>query len=375
MIGDRPVSVTGTEGQAAMTEKTRIDGLPDTPSQTGSAHGVSSLPGNDRPTLKTIAFMTGLGITTVSRALKDAPDIGAETKERVRLVARQVGYQPNRAGVRLRTGKTNVISLVLSLEEEIMGLTSPIVVGISEVLAATPYHLVVTPYSPSRDALAPVRYVLDTGAADGVIISRTEPKDARVALMLERNFPFATHGRTDMGLAHPYHDYDNEGFAYAAVRALVERGRRRLTLLQPPQHLTFHRHMRQGFDRAVRDFGVETIPFDTVDIDHSLIDIRSAFESLLHAGAVPDGIVSGSGAATIALIAAIEATGRKIGTDLDLVSKVPSDFLGWLRPEVITMKEDIRHAGHELAKAVLARIAGRLPEDLQSLSRLEGSQR
>ncbi len=49
-----------------------------------------------RPTLKTIAFMTGLGITTVSRALKDAPDIGMETKERVRLVAAQLGYQPNR---------------------------------------------------------------------------------------------------------------------------------------------------------------------------------------------------------------------------------------------------------------------------------------
>lgn len=363
------------EGQASMDETTKTDGLPQTAAQAGPQTGGAQLhlPGNDRPTLKTIAFMTGLGITTVSRALKDAPDIGAETKERVRLVARQVGYQPNRAGVRLRTGKTNVISLVLSLEEEIMGLTSPIVVGISEVLAATPYHLVVTPYSPSRDALAPVRYVLDTGAADGVIISRTEPKDARVALMLERNFPFATHGRTDMGLAHPYHDYDNEGFAYAAVRALVERGRRRLTLLQPPPHLTYHRHMRNGFDRAVRDFGVETIPFDTVDIDHSLIDIRTAFETLLRGGAVPDGIVSGSGAGTIALIAAIEATGRKIGADIDVVSKVPSDFLGWLRPEVITMKEDIRHAGHELAKAVLARIAGRPPEELQSLSGLDRS--
>ena len=54
----------------------------------------------ERPTLKTIAYMTGLGITTVSRALKDAPDIGAETKERVRLIARQIGYQPNRAGVK-----------------------------------------------------------------------------------------------------------------------------------------------------------------------------------------------------------------------------------------------------------------------------------
>ena len=56
----------------------------------------------NRPTLKTIAFMTGLGVTTVSRALKDAPDIGIETRKRVKLVADQVGYRPNRAGVRLR---------------------------------------------------------------------------------------------------------------------------------------------------------------------------------------------------------------------------------------------------------------------------------
>src|SRR6218665_2767247 len=75
----------------------------------------------ERPTLKTIAYMTGLGITTVSRALKDAPDIGADTKERVRLVASQLGYQPNRAGVRLRTGKTNVIALVLNIDQELMG--------------------------------------------------------------------------------------------------------------------------------------------------------------------------------------------------------------------------------------------------------------
>ncbi|CAN7466462.1 LacI family transcriptional regulator [Pararhizobium sp. LjRoot238] len=322
----------------------------------------------ERPTLKTIAFMTGLGITTVSRALKDAPDIGAETKERVRLVAKQVGYQPNRAGVRLRTGKTNVISLVLSLEEEVMGLTSPIVVGISEVLASTPYHLVITPYRFSKDALAPVRYVLDTGAADGVIISRTEPRDPRVELMMERNFPFATHGRTDMGLIHPYHDFDNEGFAYEAVRRLAALGRKRIVLLQPPPHLTFHRHMRKGFDRGIRDFGVEAVAFNAVDLDNSLVEIRAAFESLMKSDEAPDGIVSGSGAGSIALIAGLEAVGKKLSQDVDMVSKVPSDFLSWLRPEVITMNEDIRHAGRELAKAVVGRIAGIPAEELQSLS-------
>ena len=147
--------------------------------------------------------MTGLGVTTVSRALKDAPEIGEETRRRVQLVARQVGYRPNRAGVRLRTGKTNVISLVLNTEEQIMGFVSDIIYGISEFLAQTPYHLIVTPYSRKNDPMEPVRYVVETGSADGIIISRTEPDDARVRYMMERGFPFATHGRTDMGGAAP----------------------------------------------------------------------------------------------------------------------------------------------------------------------------
>ena len=91
-----------------------------------------------RPTLKTIAYMTGLGVTTVSRALHDAPDIGQATKDRVRLVATQIGYRPNRAGVRLRTGKTNVISLILPVETEVLGLTSHMVYGISDYCRARP---------------------------------------------------------------------------------------------------------------------------------------------------------------------------------------------------------------------------------------------
>ena len=68
-----------------------------------------------KPTLRTISEISGLAVPTVSRALNDAPDIGRETKQRVREIAREIGYVPNRAGVRLRTGKTNVISLVLDV--------------------------------------------------------------------------------------------------------------------------------------------------------------------------------------------------------------------------------------------------------------------
>ncbi|WP_160010616.1 LacI family transcriptional regulator [Rhizobium sp. 18055] len=321
----------------------------------------------ERPTLKTIAFMTGLGITTVSRALKDAPDIGAETKERVRMVARQLGYQPNRAGVRLRTGKTNVIALVLSIDEEIMGFSSQLVFGISEVLTGTPYHIVVTPHSHSKDPMLPVRYILDTGSADGVIISRIEPDDPRVRLLIERNMPFATHGRTDAGQVHPFHDFDNEAFAHQAVQKLVARGRKRIALLQPPSKLTYYTHTRIGFQTALHDHGAEEVPL-RVTIDTPLEEIRNAVEAMMRSSNAPDGIVCLAGSAAIAVNAGIEAAGKRLGHDVDMASKESAPILNWIRPEIITAYEDVRHAGREMAKAVIARIDGVEPQLLQSVS-------
>ncbi len=323
---------------------------------------------NQRPTLKTIAYMTGLGITTVSRALKDAPDIGADTKERVRLVAQQLGYQPNRAGVRLRTGKTNVIALVLSIDEELMGFSSQMMFGISEVLAGTQYHLVLTPHIHQKDPMVPVRYILDTASADGMIISRTLPDDPRVALMTERNFPFATHGRTDMGISHPFHDFDNEAYAFEAVEKLVSLGRRRIALLAPPAKLSYYLHTRIGFERALATFGASEVAVGRMTSESPLEQIRTQTQTLMSSADPPDGIVSISGSASIALVAGLEAAGRRLGVDVDMVSKQSADFLNWLRPDIYTVNESVRHAGRELAKAVIARIDGIAPELLQSIS-------
>lgn len=321
-----------------------------------------------RPTLKTIAFMTQLGVTTVSRALKDAPEIGLETRRRVQLVAKQVGYRPNRAGVRLRTGKTNVISLVLDTDEQIMGFISEMIAGVSEALASTPYHLILTPYSRSRDRMDPVRYLVETGSADGVIISRIEPDDPRVRYMLERGIPFATHGRTELAAAHPFHDFDNHAFAGLAVRELVRRDRTKLALLSPPLALTYHHHTANGFAEALTESGATGVPFNAVNIDSSMDQIRRCTAELMRRKNRPDGIISSAAAATLAVVAGIEDAGMTVGREVDVVSKQSTPLLHLFRPAILVVNEDFRLAGRELARSVLGWIDGRDPGTLSSLS-------
>ncbi|RYG95011.1 MAG: LacI family transcriptional regulator, partial [Alphaproteobacteria bacterium] len=66
-----------------------------------------------RATLKTISEITGLSLSTVSLSLRGGASLKEETRRKVAEAAALVGYIPDRAGVRLRTGKTNVIALVL----------------------------------------------------------------------------------------------------------------------------------------------------------------------------------------------------------------------------------------------------------------------
>lgn len=320
------------------------------------------------PTLKSIAFITGYSITTVSRALKDAPDIGREAKERVRLVAKQIGYRPNRAGVRLRTGKTNVISLVLNTDEEIMGLTSQMVVGISEVLRDTPYHLVVTPYSLQDDPMQPVRYIVETGSADGVILSRTEVQDRRVRYLTENGMPFATHGRTEMGIDHPWHDFDNERFARDGVRKLAARGARRLALISPPDILTFAHHMKAGFAAGLRELRLEQFLLDTITVDDTLDTIQAGVFEAMQSAHRPDGVLCGSGSAAIAATAGIEQAGLRIGRDVMVVSKQHTNILKRYRQEIEVINEDVRQGGRDLATCVMRSIEGVPAGELQFLS-------
>ncbi|WP_306262115.1 LacI family DNA-binding transcriptional regulator [Pararhizobium sp. IMCC21322] len=309
-----------------------------------------------RPTLKTIAMITGLSIATVSRALKDASDIGEATKSRVREVANEIGYRPNRAGVRLRTGKTNVICLVMSAESHVMNHTAQLIYSISTALRNTSYHLNVTPYSADDDPMEPIRYIVETGSADGVILNQIEPKDPRIAYLSKHGLPFATHGRTEMGIAHPYFDFDNERFTELGVEKLVSLGRRNLALLSPPAEQTYGKHMISGFGAAAERLGVNHRTLELVTSDSDMTEIEAALSKTMKGPNPPDGFISGSTSGAMAIVNAVENEGLLLGTDVDLVAKEALHFLVHFRKEIIVVRENVSQAGTFLVKALTASI-------------------
>jgi LacI family transcriptional regulator, galactose operon repressor len=320
-----------------------------------------------RPTLKTISEITGLGVTTVSRALKDGPELRSETKARVQAVAAELGYRPDRAGVRLRTGRTFVIGLVLDQTVAIAEFERQIVLGVSQALYGTPYHLVILPQLRDADPMEPVRYFVETAAADGIIFTHTRPLDSRVRYLLDRRFPFITHGRTEFGEPHPFYDFDNERFVAAAVRRLHERGRRRIALLPAPRYLTCAHHMLDGFRRGIAETGVAGTVINGVHLDSETARFRRA-AARIAAADPPDGIICANETGCIALMAGLREAGLTVGRDVDVIAKSITDVLDYLSPPIDSFFEDHTFSGEELARLLLRRIAGAPVSELQSVA-------
>jgi len=320
-----------------------------------------------KPTLRTIATIAGLAVTTVSRALSDAPQISLETRERVHRIARELGYLPDRAAQRLKTGRTNVISILLDSHEEVVGFGTSIMYGIAKALKETSYHLVVAPNFLSTTDVEAAEYIIRNHLADGLIFTRTEPLDARVRLLLETGFPFISHGRTEFSTPHPYVDYDNFTFAYEATRRLIAKGRTKVMVILPPKRLTFCQHILHGFMTAVREAGITYEIPDTIDLDSPANVVREFIRGRASAPDAPDGFVCPGEVSALAVISGMSDAGYTLAEDYDIVAKETSHLLTQLQPKVDTIHEDLTAAGEQLGHMLIQRINNPEAENLHLL--------
>jgi LacI family transcriptional regulator len=309
-----------------------------------------------RPTLRTIAEITGLAVTTVSRALSNAPEIAEATRTRVAKVADEVGYVPDPAAQRLRTGRSNVISFLLSPHDELLGFSNSMTMGLTRALRDTNFSLIITPSFEDTSEVKTIESILRNKMADGILLTRTEPFDERVRILMEHNFPFVSHGRTEFSSTHLYLDYDNEAFSRLAVKRLVEKGCKHLATILPDRKFTFYRHLKYGFTSSVIDAGVQYSVPEDVNLDSSPEAIYQSISKLLATDNPPDGFVCAGEVAAMTIMACLDDYGKQVGKDAHILTKQTSPLYDHIRPKVDTIFENIVLAGEEMGKLLIQQI-------------------
>lgn len=324
-----------------------------------------------KPTLKTISELSGLAITTVSRALSNAPDISISTKEKVKKIADEIGYIPDRAGVRLRTGRTNVISLIMSTDSEIMDMTGRLISSIALGLRGTPYHLNMTHHFPGDDPMKPIKYIVETGSADALIFNQVQPNDPRVHYLIEKKFPFTMHGRSCPNEKQSFVDYDNGEFAKIAIEKLVKKNRKHILMITPPQNQSYGLEMVQSAKNTAEKHNISLIIAPIITSDSSITLISDTVSKQIINNKKIDGILVGTPKGAMAAVAGFEKLNLSIGQDIDIVAKDAVNFLKLFRNQIIVINENVEIAGKKLAEAAIHAAQNPDSEPIQYIDRPE----
>ncbi|MDE6053091.1 MAG: LacI family transcriptional regulator, partial [Lachnospiraceae bacterium] len=142
--------------------------------------------------MKDIAVACGVSVATVSKALNDQNDIGGETKEKIKRMAKELGYYPNSSARALKTNRTYNLG-VLYKEESGSGLTHDYFSQILENFRNTSenggYDITFLSNSKKRkDQMSYLEHTLYRGM-DGVLIAIADYRDPEVMELLSSELP------------------------------------------------------------------------------------------------------------------------------------------------------------------------------------------
>ena len=145
--------------------------------------------------LKDISKICGVSVATVSKALNNHSDIGEETKENIRRVAKELGYSPNLSARALKTNRTYGIG-VLFADEAMSGLTHDYFSGVLDSFKRTAEKkgYDITFINSCKDRPNRMSYLEHSKyrGFDGVVLACIDFNDPEVIELVQSSIPVVT---------------------------------------------------------------------------------------------------------------------------------------------------------------------------------------
>ncbi|HVK57853.1 MAG TPA: LacI family DNA-binding transcriptional regulator [Candidatus Kapabacteria bacterium] len=271
--------------------------------------------------LKDIAARAGVSVMTVSKVLRDAPDISPATKARVKMLAEEMGYVPDSLAQGLRTRTTRSIGLVIST------VTNPIlaraIVAIEEQAYELGYEVLLAHSlnDPAREETV-IRRLLSR-RVDGLIIApvyRLAPGAPVYQELLASKTPVVIWGHKASFCAQ-FASVETEDLlgAYAATQHLIALGHRRIAYFSGPSVAPWNQERLDGYERALRENQLEVDERLIFSAGNSIEEGETAALQMLNEGIRPTAIQACNDAVAVGAASVFLKQGMRIPEDISIV--------------------------------------------------------
>jgi DNA-binding LacI/PurR family transcriptional regulator len=271
--------------------------------------------------LKDIAQHIGVSVMTVSKALRDAPDVSAATKARIKSLAQQMGYVPDSSAQGLRTRTTKLLGLVIP------SITNPIYARIIYAIEERAHELgydVLLAHSlnkPEREEVC-IRRMLSR-RVDGLFISPVYRFEAEARVYQEiiaRKTPTVLLGPpAPFCKSFPSIEVEELIASYNATQHLLKLGHKRIAYLTGSATAPWSHERFEGYRRALREAGLDVDDKLVFQSGSTIEDGAKAALQMLNESCKATAVQAVSDLVAIGCAETLLAQGLKIPEDISIV--------------------------------------------------------
>lgn len=307
-------------------------------------------------TIKDIAQLLSISVSTVSRALVNDKNIRKETKEKVLEAARALGYKPNLVATNLKYGHTNTVGVIVP--EMVTPFASRVINGIQEVLYPHYIKVIIMESGEDPEKEKENLQLMERFRVDGVIISLCSyKKNKEEYLRLQRTeMPMVFYDRIPYGLDVPQVIVDDYMKSFFLVERIIRSGRKRIVHIQGPDDLYNSTERARGYKDALSKFGISVDPNWLVKTGLTFVDGRNVANGLMEKNIPFDAVFAFTDTLAIGAMNRFRELGKKIPQEIAVASFSGTELSTIVYPQLTTVEPPLFEMGKKAAELILDKI-------------------
>jgi LacI family transcriptional regulator len=306
-------------------------------------------------TMKDIALELGISVVTVSRVLRNHPDVKQETKRRVLERAKALNYQPNFAARALITGRTYTMALVVP------GLVHPFfgefARSLSAIIREQGYGLLISSCEENPGLeLDEVNRLISRGV-DVLLLASCQDSPEILVNLENAKVPYILIDRKFEGKRCHFVGIDDEMAGFIATEHLFKSGYRRIAHIGGSAVSTA-RGRSAGYQKAIHQCGLD-LPPTYVTQRKSVDDMGDetgyrTMRGLLQLLVAPDAVFCFNDAIAAGAMKAILESGRRIPEDVGVVGCGNLRFGEYFSVPLTSVDQDVSNIGRQAGQLALS---------------------
>lgn len=292
-------------------------------------------------TIKDVAKLAGVALSTASYALNGDTKVAEKTRVKVLEAARQLNYRKNGFAMDLKRSRTNTIALILT---DLSGpYYSELIRSIQDVALENGYDLIACSSMGGKDSTA-VRFLRER-RVDGAVVLAHNMTDEILLESAGDRFPIVVMDRGLSGNGLINVRVDGEQGGYTATRYLIDAGHRTIAYISGPSNSSDNILRYQGYLRAMQEAGLEEKAKWRLSGNFVREGGYSATKMMMMQGELPSAVFYANDEMAIGGLKALEEGGLSVPDDLSVIGFDDIQLAEYVRPPLTTIRQPKHEAG------------------------------